>query len=177
MNRRVFLLAIASAAILIGTCRENKQMPRGSSAQPAKSAEITPFDPIADSLRMDSLFDALLELEQAVAATPDDRRAVKNLCAKSLDSLAGCFYLVGTGVKNPSLPEDAQPAARKTAAKFSAEKWALYLKALHCGEKITYGETVKGRVLYTKELRTRITEDSLYMLVMVPVGSVVAMGR
>lgn len=177
MNRRVSLLIVLSMTFLIPVCRENNPMPKGSSAQAAKSAESVVFDPAADSLRTDSLFDALMKFETAVAANPDDGTQVQNLREKSLDTVAGCFRIVGTGMKNPDLPEDAQPAARKAAAKFSAEKWALYLKALDSGEKVTFGTPIQGRVLYTKVLRTKMAGDSLFVLVMVPTGSVVVKGR
>jgi hypothetical protein len=173
MNRPVFSLIVLSVTVLIGSCRENNQMPKGSGRETAKLSEITVTDPVQDSLRIDSLFDVLWQLECAVAEKPADKKRTKKLLAKSLDTTAGCFYIVGKGLKNLDLPEEARQLAQKTSAKYAAEKWVLYLKALYSGEKISYGEQIAGDVLYKKDLRTRTMDDSLFVLVMVPVGSVV----
>lgn len=177
MNRPVFLLTALSITVLFGACSHNGRMPKSSSRDTTKSSGVTVIDPVRDSLRIDSLFDTLRQLELAVAEKPVDRNRVKKLLEKSLDTANGCFYIVGKGLKNPDLPEEARPLALKTAAKFAAEKWALYLKALNSGEKITYGTPVTGKVLYKKDLLTRVVDDSLFMLVMVPLGSVVMKER
>lgn len=173
MNRRVFLLLTASLNILVPSCRESNQMPKCSGAECAKSNETTVIDPVQDSLRIDSLLDTLWRLECAVSEKTSDKNLVKKLQAKSFDSASGCYYVVGIGLKNLDLPEEAQPLAQKTSAKYAAEKWALFLKAVYSGEKTTFGTPVSGKVLYKKDLRTRSVDDSLFVLVMVPVGSVV----
>jgi hypothetical protein len=173
MNRPVFLLIAVATIAILGACRENGQNPKCCTGDPVKSNEMTVTDPVQDSLRIDSLFDTLWQLECAVAEKPSDKNRAKKLLAKSLDSVSGCFYIVGKGLTNPDLPEKARPLAQKTSAQYSAEKWVLYLKTLYSGEKISYGAQISGEVLYNKGLRTRAADDSLFVLVMIPVGSVV----
>jgi len=177
MNRPVILLLIFAVTLMVGACRESGKQAGGPGSGFPKSTETTAVDPVKDSLRINSLFDTLWLLQCAVAEKPADQKKIQDLCEKSIDTLAGCFYVVGKGVRNTDLPEDTQDAFRKTSAKFAAQKWALFLKAKNEGEIISFGETIKGDVLYKKELRSRVSDDSLLVMFMVPVGSVVVKGR
>jgi hypothetical protein len=172
MNRPVFLLLLLLVTILIGSCRDQGRVPGGSGGETVRSGGITVSDPVQDSLRTDSLLDCLWQLECAVAEKPGDRKRARMLLSKSLDTAAGCFCVVGKGLKNPGLPEAARTPAQKLAAQYAAEKWALFLKNLSEGDKTRYGAQIAGRVLYKKDLRSRIAGDSLFVLVMVPAGSV-----
>lgn len=173
MNRPVFLVSALLLVFLAASCRENKEMPKSSCAENALTGDAGTYDPVRDSLRIDSLFDALCRLECSVAEKPDDRKRVKMLREKSLDTCAGCFYTVGRAASDPGLPEGERLVAREVAAKAAADKWTLFMKALGENEQLTCKSPVSGRILYRKELREKTVDDTLFVMVMVPVGSVV----
>jgi hypothetical protein len=176
MNRLLVLLVLTIPLAMVANCREDSALPKGSAGAGAKSSEPInqgATDTISDSLHLDSLFDAIRVQEATLAAYPSNDRLASSLVAASLDTVAGCFYTIGKGARDTSLPETAQPVSQKIAAKFAAEKWALYCKAWHAGNKIPYGTTVSGKVNYSKDIRARMKNDTLFLMLMVPEGSVV----
>ena len=176
MNRLLVSLLVIILVMIIADCRKNPAMPKESGVAAEKSGAADhrgATDTQSDSLRLDSLFDRIRLQEAAIAAYPSNERLVKELLGSALDSSAGCVYSIGKGTIDTALPATAQPVSQKIAAKYSAEKWALYCKAWLSGEKIPYGAPISGKVLYEKNLRARMKNDTLFLLLMVPVGSVV----
>jgi hypothetical protein len=168
MNRRVYLPVLLLSLLCVLACRETGQTPKGSTRTEAAS-----LDPVQDSLRIDTLFEVLPVLQSNVEQHPGDSAIAAKLLAKSLDTVAGCLYVVGTGIWNAELPEDAQLRAQKMAAGVAADQWALYLKSMIDSSTGLFGIRISGKVLYKKELRVKTAGDSLYLLFQIPVGSVV----
>jgi hypothetical protein len=125
-----------------------------------------------DSLRLDSLFDRIREQESALASFPSNDRLARDLLVTAHDTTVDCFYVIGKGTTDTAFPESAQSLSQKISAKYSAEKWALYCKAMLSGRKIPYGSPISGEVLYSKDIRKRLKNDTLFVMFKVPVGSI-----
>jgi hypothetical protein len=172
--RRTLVLALLPAAVagslLFFFCREEGAAPSGERQrkQPTAYKEQTPVVP-----DYEAALRRVLALQDSVRAHPRDRRLVASLLKASFDTTAGSFVAIGKGLTNPSLPEGAWEAARKTAAKHDGTRWALYLKAWHTGDTRPFGEEIHGEVMYSKVLLEHVVDDTLYQLLQIPVGSIV----
>jgi hypothetical protein len=134
-------------------------------------------DPFTDTLFLDSLLHRLLDLQNAVVAAPKKPEVMKRLIATWLDTVAACIYIVGQATSIPDSTEETNQVKAKRLAKVAAEQWALAVKSWINGTKITYGTEIQGQVLYSRALLTRQKNDTLMVLYMVPVGSVVVRWR
>lgn len=97
----------------------------------------------------------------------------KRLVTESWDSVGGGFLCMGKGVVNPKLPEAARSGAQRKAARLTAERWALYLKKWRDGVYVSPTRGIGGEIAYSRELCRRNDEDTLFLLLQVPLGSIV----
>ena len=120
-------------------------------------------------------FDSLvtiIEQYQNEVIVSENRRSIKNLINRSFDTASGCFFAVGKAVTNPQFPLEAQSIGRKAAAKLSAERWALCLKAWNSGKEVSRNSPPSGQIFYSKSLFEKTFEDTLYVLLEIPSGSI-----
>jgi hypothetical protein len=115
----------------------------------------------------------VLALQDKLAQNPRDATLIAALLKTSFDHASGCFYVVGKGVANPNHPQAALEASRKTAARFTGQRWALYLKAWRNGDRRAYGEQIAGDIAYSASIHEELVGDTLYQLIMIPLGSIV----
>jgi hypothetical protein len=115
----------------------------------------------------------VLALQDKLAHNPRDATLVAALLKASFDASSGCFFVVGKGVANPSHPQGAWDASRKTAARFTGQRWALYLKAWRNGDQRHFGEQIAGEIAYSSSVHEELAGDTLYQLIMIPLGSIV----
>ena len=126
----------------------------------------------SNSIRhFDSLI-TLIEQCQNEVILSENHRSIKNLVYRSFDTASGCFYAVGKGVTNPQFPVEAQSMGRKSAAKLSAEHWALCLKAWNSGKEGSPKTPPSGQIFYSKSLFEKTFEDTLFVLFEIPSGSI-----
>jgi hypothetical protein len=176
MNPKHIILIAASALVFCIGCKNDNPKQNTASCAGTRDAEAlwpAGTDPRQDSLRMQSLFDRILQCEAIILANPADLQKARQMLCIANDTTANCFYVIGKGLADTALPENARPASQKLSAKFSAEKWALCCKSWAAGEKTTCREPVSGKILFMKELLSRTSGDTLFTLYMVPAGSVV----
>lgn len=162
------ILSLAST-ILFGAllyCREDNPSEDDKTEQIAPQAEQAALD-------YDALMTRLLELQNDIYANPTDPEFIPPLLKAAFDSTSGSFLVVGRGLANPAHPEAAQAASRKTAARHDGRRWALYLKAWRRGDMRPLSRTINGEIAYSKVLHERMRDDTLYLLLQVPLGSVV----
>ena len=174
---RKYIIPVAACALFLGVgCKSDTPLQSSftcSGTGPADALWPTGADPQQDSLRALSLFDRILEFEKTILADPSDLRKSRQLLCIARDTAAGCFYVIGQGLPDTTLPEGARPKSRKLSARYSAEKWALRCKAWLSGDARTCREPISGKILFQKELLSRTIGDTLFILYMVPAGSVV----
>jgi hypothetical protein len=94
------------------------------------------------------------------------------LVAASWDSTAGGFICLGKGVVNPKLPQAVWHETQHKAALLTAERWALYLKKWRDKQYVATDHDISGQVVYHKEICACEKEDTLWQLVMIPLGSI-----
>jgi hypothetical protein len=166
---KVNTLAIILCMIsVIFSCRDSaKDIPAG------KRIDSNPRQPLDTQHNFDSLLSLILSLQNAVAANPASAELTVKLKSAALDTPNGGFLTAGTGVFNPEFPEGAKEQGRIRSARYTGERWALYLKAWHTGTNLAFGNPVSGAITFSRELLSRESGDTLYQLLLVPVGSVV----
>jgi hypothetical protein len=170
MNRHCWIYISAIAALTLLSCKEDQPQPRDSGSLDSSQNEIDPF---TDTLFLDSLLKKLLDLQNEVIAVPKKTETMKRLIASSHDTIAACMYIVGQEVSIPDSTGEINQLKAKRLAKVSAEQWALVVKSWINGTKIPYGTEIQGKVLYCRELLERRRNDTLKVLYMAPIGSVV----
>jgi hypothetical protein len=170
MNRYCWIYISAIAVLTLLSCKEDQPRPRDSGSLDSSQNEIDPF---TDTLFLDSLMDRLLDLQNTVVAAPKKPEPLQRLIAISHDTVAGCIYIVGQATSIPDSTGEINQLKAKRLAKTAAEQWALTIKSWIDGTKIPYGTVIQGKVLYCQELLERQKNDTLMILFMVPVGSVV----
>jgi len=157
---------IAACALCI-VCKED------AGNDSASSSRSRPIQPIDTAALYESLLGRLCTLQDSLDGTPRDSSLTAALYRTSLDTENGAFLTVGKAAFNPEFPEAARRQARSRAALYVGERWALYMKAWHTGEKIPFGAPVSGTITYSKELYKKEIGDTLYQLILTPIGSVV----
>jgi hypothetical protein len=167
-NVRALLVYCVLLAATLCQCRDLGR-PSGKPGIPPPRDHVTQ-DPVVD---YDSLTDQLLALQNAVHDNPGNTKAIAALLKVSVDTASGCLLLVGKGTTNQTTPDATWEAARRTAAKLDAQRWALYEKAWHTGEMVRYGRKISGDIMYSKTLFERQGDDTLCQLLQIPIGSVV----
>jgi hypothetical protein len=170
MNRYCWIYISAIAILALLSCKEDQPRPRDSGSLDSSQNEKGPF---TDTLFLDSLLYRLLDLQNAVVAAPKKPEPMQRLIATSLDTVATCMYIVGQATSIPDSTGETNDYKVKRAAKTVADQWALTVKSWINGTKIPYGTVIQGKVLYCRELLKQEKNDTLMILYMVPVGSVV----
>ena len=163
------MLALLLTTSLFISCKDHEtpsqKSVREGTAPPAQHPPAQP-DP-------DSIMTAIAALQNAVAAHSPQMHPVMKLVDAAFDTVCGCFYTVGKGVFNPQHPASTRAAARKTAAQHDGRRWALLLKRWFNGGDHPYGTDVQGKVMYSSTLLEREQGDTLYLLLQIPLGSIV----
>ena len=160
---------IASTALL--SCKDPHR--KAAKREGAEAIQAASSAPVFSPLDTAALFSKLMILQDSISWNPGDRNLVNRYLRTSLDTVSGCFHVVGKGVVNKDYPESAQKMSRKMAAEYTGKRWTMYLKAWNAGLNISYGRTISGSVLYSEELYERILDDTLCLLLKVPIGSIV----
>jgi hypothetical protein len=170
MNRHGWIYISVIALLTLLLCKEDQPRPRDSGSLDSSQNEKDPF---TDTLFLDSLLNRLLDLQNAVVAAPKKPEPLQRLIAISHDTVAACIYIVGHAISIPDSTGEINQLKAKRLAKTAAEQWALTVKSWINGIKIPYGTTIQGKVLYCRELLERRRNDTLKVLYMAPIGSVV----
>jgi hypothetical protein len=170
MNRHRRLILLALLIGIVGACYKEHDKPRDSYPQYEVSGET---DPLKDTLFLDSLFDRLLLLQQTVIRTPEDSQAIKYLLASALDTVADRLFIIGQSVSNLDSTREPLQGRTRLNARINAQQWAFLLKSGMEGTAVRYGMPLKGKLLYIRELVEKQNGDTLRILFMTPVGSVV----
>jgi hypothetical protein len=154
---------------LLMVCKE-EGTPRSGAAGAARDLPKSSLDTQA---YCDSLLTVLLALQDSVYAKPRDVRLIAALSIAAYDTNAGAFVTAGKATFNPDFPEAARVQARQRASKYVGERWSLYLKAWRTGQHIAFGSPVSGSITYSKQIYSKQKGDTLYELILIPLGSVV----
>ncbi len=120
----------------------------------------------------DSLLNLLLSYEDKIMLDPDNMKITRLLMDAAIDSSAGLFYCVGKGIVNPDHPVAVQKQGMQKAAGYTGERWALYLKAWHTGQSISFGKEISGKIKNCTTLFEKQSNDTLYQLLKIPIESV-----
>lgn len=160
-------------AIVLAGCRDDQMAQEGYDQARAEPIAEQPSD--QDFVQVDTArtLERLLDLQATVYSKKDDLNAAQALLSFSFDSTTGCFLTVGKGTINPAHPASARKAGRKLAAGYEGKRWGLYLKVWYSGTWIPFGTPIEGEVVYSKVLHERIANDTLYQLMILPLGSIV----
>jgi len=124
-----------------------------------------------DSIRFDSLVTLIETLQHATHTT--DNKSFEKLYKVAFDTNSDCFHIVGKGIANPSFPDEAKMSSRKNAAKLNAEHWAALLKYWNNSGRKSFTPEFKAQILYSAILFEKEVGDTLFVLVQVPLGSIV----
>lgn len=180
MTHRTYQIA---AALIIVTaaygCKLEAQLPRqersaqqsGRTREPSGKSATAASTASAAIVSPDSLFDVLLPMFGEVYSSPAGQTPRATLLTTAFDSTSGCFRTIGKGVENADT-RIARRAGRKRAAESDAKRWALYLRAWQLGDTRDFGAPIEGQVSYFENLYSRIVNDTLYILVSIPIGNV-----
>jgi hypothetical protein len=167
---KLIRLAIALCVSLsLISCKESP----GNIPREAAGGSSNPRQPVDTIANYDSLLTLLLARQDSVFNKPGSALNVSALLSVSFDTVKGCFITVGKAAFNPDFPEQARNPARIRASKYVGERWALYLKAWHTGQKILFGQPISGTITYSNDLFSKETGDTFYQLIQIPLGSVV----
>jgi hypothetical protein len=161
-----YCLAIVVVALFAVVCRQEQETAD-------TSLRDHPKQPVDTQSYYDSILSVILARQDAVFARPAETRLIDSLLCASFDSSSGAFYVAGKATFNPDYPESAREKGRERAARYAGERWALYLKSWHTGPRVRFGTSISGTIAYSKEMHTRQQNDTLYELLLIPVGSVV----
>jgi hypothetical protein len=163
-------LWVAIGLMLLGMCAGcRKQGPESAQVSP-QSSNVTPAGQA--EVDYDAIFGRVVALEDSLFSNPRNTAAMQALSVAAFDTVSGEFLVAGKGVANARLPRGGREAARKTAALRTAERWALYLKAWRTGRQISFGTPIGGQIAYSKLVRETVKDDTLLVLVLIPLGSV-----
>ena len=121
----------------------------------------------------DSLLTFVLFQENEVRKMPATLLAVSLFLKSSFDSISGCFRVAGKGTYNREHPASSWKQGMSLAASYDAKRWALYAKQWSNGAKIPFVEKISGEITYSKTLIERVQDDTMYVLVSVPIGSII----
>lgn len=124
-----------------------------------------------DRERFDSLVTVIQTLQQNVRST--ESKSLELLYAAAFDTISGCFQTVGKGLANPLFPDEAKISSRKNAAKLNGEYWAALLKYWKYSNQKYFTPKFEAQILYSTILYEKEICDTLFVLVQVPLGSIV----
>ena len=163
-------LVLLFLIVIFSGCKPEKK-----AAEARKPPERRETQPTEESLSAGECRSLMSRLDSAIRRVNerDDMVSKKRLAAASWDSVAGSFICMGKGVVNPKLPPAAQSEAQKKAAQLTAERWALYLRKWRDGEYISPAQGISGEITYSRKLCGRSDGDTLFLLLQVPLGSIV----
>jgi hypothetical protein len=165
-----FSILLALFVLLSASCDEEKTP---QSARNTNTPRARPSQPIDTQAYYDSLLSVMLSWEDKIFSRPADTSLVRSFLKASFDTLSGAFFVAGKGTGNPEFPKEAQDVERQRVARYVGQRWALYLKAWGMGNRITFGKQISGQIMYCKDLRSKATPDTFYILLQIPVGSIV----
>jgi hypothetical protein len=163
-------------ASVLFSCKTQPSLPPGKKTAQTSQPQDSVFKQkvvAIDSTQYDSLLTVLLNRENTIYLAPKDKNNIVPFTSVSFDSASGCFLVAGKGTQNREFPESAWEKARKMASAYEAKRWALYAKAWTTGSSMPFGQKITGEITYSNVLRERLENDTLYVLVSVPIGSVV----
>jgi len=121
----------------------------------------------------DSLLSVIKPLQDSIYQNPSDISLFTPFFEKAFDSTSGSFYVLGKGFANKNHPRESWNAARKAAARYSGQRWALYLKAYQSQQPVSFGTSMQGQIVYSKVVHETLQNDTLYQLLQIPASSVV----
>jgi hypothetical protein len=136
--------------------------------QPSSGTSSTP-----DTTNYDSLLSIVQLQENEIIKMPTTPLAISLFLKSSFDSSSGCFRVAGKGTYNPEHPKTTWRQGMKVAASYDAKRWALYAKQWSDGGHFIFGEKISGEITYSKIIAERIQDDTMYVLVYVPIGSII----
>ncbi|NLE03005.1 MAG: hypothetical protein GX640_24305 [Fibrobacter sp.] len=146
------------------SCREEKSSTSNTSEKHQSRQQI--------KIDYPSLLDTLLVIQNEIMHAPDNKGLQQKLLLSAFDSISGSFLAAGTGIS----PIDQKPVIaeqlRLRTAKMVAQRWALYLKAWRSGNSVQFGDSISGTITYNTEVYSKMRNDTLYLIVQIPVGSI-----
>jgi hypothetical protein len=164
------VVLIASISLLL-VCKFDN--PKEWSGVPASQTKVTVSQDSINAKTFDSLLTNINDIENELfCSQSSDLKQIKKLVNRTFDTSNGCFHTVGKGIINPSFPPETQNASRKNAAKYKGEQWALTLKSWYTGKKLPVCTHASGQIFYSKILFNKLIDDTLLMLLEVPLGSI-----
>ncbi len=171
----IFLLPMLALACI--SCKIQPSPPAVQSA-PRPSASIAaipakPSDSARDSDRCDSLLPRLVELENAIRTHSSSEEAIRRFTDQSFDSVSGCFFVAGKGTFNTLQPTASRVLGRGMAAQYDAKRWAVFAKIRSLGRNMSFAGKFSGEITYSALLCEHAARDTLFVLLKVPLGSVV----
>jgi hypothetical protein len=169
MMKQLKLVVLVAIMLLFLSCRHD--MPREwSKVSKTYLKHTEPLDSI-DVERLDSLLSIIETLQQNARTT--DKKSFDELFDIAFDTISGCFQTVGKGLANPLFPVEAQMSSRKKAAKLNGEYWAALLKCWNNSNRKAITPKFEAQILYSRVLYEKEVGDTLFVLVQVPLGSIV----
>jgi hypothetical protein len=171
MNWRFFIVLCALLSFMMVLCREGHKKPKDSVRHAATAIEPKGYDPFTDTASLTTLLDRLITLQ--IDAAEGKEKSIDQLIAASYDTVAGCIYVVGTTAVVLDTAGEPNQTRNALLLKSSARRWALFEKLWITGQGIKFERELHGKVLYYRELLERRKNDTLEVLYMTPIGSIV----
>jgi hypothetical protein len=162
---RIFCLGLILPLLLM-SCRDTERPAQ------VKQASVKPAQAADTVVNYDSLLTLLLGLQSGISANPSELNRIPIFLQQSFDTVSGTFMVAGKGISNPSFPEAARDAARKSAALYDGKRWGLHLKAWRTGDIKPFTRPISGEIAYSKVLFERMNGDTLFVLIQIPIGSI-----
>lgn len=169
LMKPINLSVLFTIMLMFLSCKHD--MPREWSKISTAFTKTTQPPDSMDCIRFDSLV-TLIETLQQTAHTAGNK-SFEQLYNVAFDTISGCFQIVGKGLANPSFPVEARISSRKNAAKLNAEYWAALLKYWNSTGRKSLTPKFEARILYSATLFEKEVGDTLFVLVQVPLGSIV----
>jgi hypothetical protein len=163
--------AILCCVLFMALSCEQEGTPKKQVADTSSTSQGATTTPVPKNL--DSLFSVIGAIEDSLFRTPKDTTLFRTFLRASFDSVSGCFYVVGKGLAKRARAASIRDAERRKAAQRTAERWALYAKAWQEGQSLSFGHTISGTITYSTQAGEREKNDTLLMMIQVPLGSIV----
>jgi hypothetical protein len=161
---KIYSCVIIVVLLIFTNCRDEKK------------ADLTPKN-AKDTLYQGEndyklLVDVINSIENAIMKDPTNITLQQDLLSISYDSTTGSLLTVGNGVYNNELNSDLKEELRTRGARTVAQRWALYMHNWFLQKSIQFGDTVSGTITYDKELYSHTNNDTLFLLLQIPFGSI-----
>jgi len=169
MMKQLKLVVLLASMLLFLSCKHD--MPREWSKISKTIVKNTQPPDSIESKRFDSLLTVIEPLQQHARTT--DKKSFEKLFSIAFDTISGCFQTVGKGLANPLFPVEARMSGRKNAAKLNGEYWAALLKCWNNSDRKSVTPKFEAQILYSTILYEKEVGDTLFVLVQVPLGSIV----